>query len=379
MIVLSESFESVKSWLLNSNLVIHEKNDENCGGLYSFFDEDKKEYGFIYPEITGYFLSTLRFLNSIEKNDIYIDYGQKSADWLLSIYDKHGAIIQGIYNQQPKRLSYSFDTAICAKGLLDYYAISNNKKFFEFGKKLIDEIINEAIQSDGSILPYRNLLTNRFEEKKDVWYMQYGCLHIKTVIPILQLYSITKDNKLLEKANLICNSISKFQNSDGSISLHNKGGAINLHTLCYTLEGLLYAFFITKNDQYLHSSILAIDWAINHIAVDGSIELWFESKHRSKAAYPMAQLIRLMILVEKISKSNYKSSYQKLLRSLLNFQAKSSHPNSNGGFYEENYKTLIGWKRRKRINSWTSMFALQAIFWHENQHISFDNSIKYLF
>ena len=174
MIVLSESFESVKAWLLNSNLVIHEKNDENCGGLYSFFDEDKKEYGFIYPEITGYFLSTLRFLNSIEKNDIYIDYGQKSAEWLYSIYDKHGAIIQGIYNQQPKRLSYSFDTAICAKGLLDYYAISNNKKFFEFGKKLIDEIINEAIQSDGSILPYRNLLTNRFEEKKDVWYMQHG-------------------------------------------------------------------------------------------------------------------------------------------------------------------------------------------------------------
>ena len=209
--------------------------------------------------------------------------------------------------------------------------------------------------------------------------MQYGCLHIKSVIPILQLYSITQDNKLLEKANLLCDSVSKFQNSDGSISLHNKGGSINLHTLCYAIEGLLYAFFITKNHQYLQNSIAAINWVIEHIADDGSIELWFESKYRSKAAYPIAQLIRIMILVEKISKNKYKSHYQKLVKYLINFQAKNNISNSNGGFYEENYKTMFGWKRRNRINSWTSMFALQAIFWHEKEHISFDDSIKYLF
>ena len=89
MHILSESFENVKIWLLNSDLIIHDKNDDNCGGLHSFFDEDKKEYGFVYPEITGYFLSTLRFLNSVEKNDLYIEYGQKSAEWLLSIYEKY--------------------------------------------------------------------------------------------------------------------------------------------------------------------------------------------------------------------------------------------------------------------------------------------------
>ena len=379
MHILSESFENVKIWLLSSGLVIRDKNDDNCGGLHSFFDEDKKKYGFVYPEITGYFLSTLRFLNSVEKNDLYIEYGQKSAEWLLSLYEKYGGIIQGIYGQEPKKLSYSFDTAICAKGLLDYYALSNNKQFFEFGKKLVYEIVNETIQPDGSVLPYRNLINNQFEEDKNIWYMQYGCLHIKSAIPILQLYSITKDNKLLEKANLLCNSVSKFQNSDGSISLHNKGGSINLHTLCYAIEGLLYAFFITKNDQYLQNSIAAINWVIEHIADDGSIELWFESKYRSKAAYPVAQLIRLMILVEKISKNEYKSHYQKLVKYLINFQAKNNISNSNGGFYEENYKTMFGWKRRNRINSWTSMFALQAIFWHENEYISFDDSIKYLF
>ena len=43
MHILSESFKNVKTWLLNSNLVIRDKNDDNCGGLHSFFDEDKKQ------------------------------------------------------------------------------------------------------------------------------------------------------------------------------------------------------------------------------------------------------------------------------------------------------------------------------------------------
>ena len=51
-----------------------------------------------------------------------------SSDWLIGIYEKHGSIIQGIKSEKPiSNLSYSFDLAICAKGLLDYYEISSNK------------------------------------------------------------------------------------------------------------------------------------------------------------------------------------------------------------------------------------------------------------
>ena len=73
------------------------------------------------------------------------------------------------------------------------------------------------------------------------------------------------------------------------------------------------------------------------------------------------------------------NAWENLAEPIQMVARKNNISNSNGGFYEENYKTLFGWKRRNRINSWTSMFALQAIFWHENEHISFDDSIKYLF
>lgn len=376
---MSQSFEDVKNWLFNSDLVINDKNDKNCGAVHSYFDESQNKFGFLYPEITGYFLSTLRFLNSIEKNDIYIDYGKKSANWLLSLYDKYGGIIQGIYNLEPKLLSYSFDTAICAKGLLDYYLFSNDKKFLNFAEKLITETIDQSIESDGTIKPYKNLINNNFEENKNVWYMQYGCLHIKTAIPLLQLYSITKDETLLKKSNLICKSIIKFQNFDGNIFLHPGNKITNLHTFCYALEGLLYAYYVTKNKDYLENCINSIHWALKHISDDGSIELWFNSKHRSKAAYPIAQLIRLILLIEKISKNEFKNYKNRLLSFLISFQSSNKNINSKGGFYEEYYKSLFSWKKRRKINSWTSMFALQALFWNENNDVSFENSIEYLY
>lgn len=376
---MSQSFEDVKNWLFNSDLVINDQNNKNCGAVHSYFDESQNKFGFLYPEITGYFLSTLRFLNSIEKNDIYIDYGKKSANWLLSLYDKYGGIIQGVYNLEPKLLSYSFDTAICAKGLLDYYLFSDDKKFLNFAKKLITEIIDQSIESDGTIKPYKNLINNNFEENKNVWYMQYGCFHIKTAIPLLQLYSITKDEKLLKKSNLICKSIIKFQNSDGNIFLHPGNKITNLHTFCYALEGLLYAYYVTKNKDYLENCINSIHWALKHISDDGSIELWFNSKYRSKAAYPIAQLIRLILLIEKISKNEFKNYKNRLLSFLIDFQSSNKNINSKGGFYEEYYKSLFSWKKRKKINSWTSMFALQALFWNENNDISFENSIEYLY
>lgn len=376
---MSQSFEDVKNWLFNSDLVINDQNNKNCGAVHSYFDESQNKFGFLYPEITGYFLSTLRFLNSIEKNDIYIDYGKKSANWLLSLYDKYGGIIQGIHNLEPKLLSYSFDTAICAKGLLDYYLFSNDEKFLNFAKKLITETIDQSIESDGTIKPYKNLINNNFEENKNVWYMQYGCLHIKIAIPLLQLYSITKDETLLKKSNLICKSIIKFQNFDGNIFLHPGNKITNLHTFCYALEGLLYAYYVTKNKDYLENCINSIHWALKHISDDGSIELWFNSKYRSKAAYPIAQLIRLILLIEKISKNEFKNYKNRLLSFLINFQSSNKNINSKGGFYEEYYKSLFSWKKRKKINSWTSMFALQALFWNENNDISFENSIEYIY
>ena len=379
--LLNDAFQQVKSWLMSSGLFISEKNDKNCGGVFSFFDEQNKEFSFLYPEITGYFISALKFLNYVENDEKYLQYAKYSCDWLIQIYEKYGSIIQGIkLNTPTSNFSYSFDSAICAKGLLDYYEISKNPYYLDYAKKILSDLRDKSIQPDGSLMPFKDFTTNQLQESDEVWYKQKACMHIKTAMPFFQINQYVDDD-FLKTGNTICNTLSNFQNSDGSIRLHSNSKIINFHTLCYALEGLVYGYSVTKNEQYLINSEKAVDWCIKQISDDGSIALWFNSEFKSKAAYPIAQFIRILILIDKIHRdSRYRKTAEQLFNFLKTFQASSSSLPINGGFYEEFYKTIFGWKKRLRLNSWTSMFALQAIYWYQNyDNIEFENQIKFLY
>lgn len=378
---LTNSYEKIKNWLLSSGLFVSDVSDKNCGAVHSFYDEKSKRYSFLYPEITGYFISTLRFLDSQIHDEKFSNYAKYSSDWLIKLYDEYGAIIQGINFDLKNNFSYSFDSAICAKGLLDYYEMSQEKIYLDYATKILSDLSHEAISFDGLVKPFKDITTNKYLESDQVWYKKEGCLHIKIAIPYFQLYSISNDEGQLKIASKICDNISNYQNLDGSIKLHKNSQIINLHTLCYALEGLLYGFHVTNNKEYHKSCERAVNWCLNQIDEDGSISLWFNSKYNGKAAYPIAQLIRIMILLDKVNNnSNYKIQTQHLYEFLITLQASNSDPKINGGFYEEFYKSYFGWKKRMRINSWTSMFALQGIYWLENyDNISFENTIKYLY
>lgn len=377
------SFKYLKNWIASSGLQIDDSSDTHFGGVYSSYDEKKQNYDFIYPEITGYYISCMRFLYDIFHDQKYIERAESASFWLMKVNDEYGGIVQGIKNQKNNQLlAYSFDTGICAKGLLDCYEITKNKQFLELSKNLVNWIINEALNDDGTIKPIKNLKSGKFEEDKTMWYKQKGCLHIKTSMPLFHLYYLTKEPLFLEKAELICNTFTKFKTKDESLSLHLDGNLIHLHSLCYALEGLLYAYFFTNNKKYLNVCNNVIDWCAKKIKKDNSIELWFNSNFQhSKTSYAIAQLIRLMILTDRISKDGKNKNNIKNLNSyLLTFEANSTNSKINGGYYEEFFKSFLGWKKRLRINSWGSMFALQALYWTENyESLSFEDSVQYLF
>ncbi len=379
---MSSQFEKVKNWLLNSGLVISNIKHENCGSVHSFYDEQKKEYAFLYPEITGYYLSTLCFLYNKENNEQYKHLAKNSADWLIDLFNKYGGIVQGInHDTSRQKTVYSFDTAICAKGLIDFYLVTGDSKFLDYGKQMCHWLIESALENDGTVKPMKDLQKNEFLENTDVWYKQKGCFAIKTVMPIVQLYKVLKDPKLLKAINLICDTSPIYQNDNGSFSLHANGKIINLHTLCYAVEGLLYAYHLTKNEKYFLSCKAAVNWCTKNIKNNGSVNLWFNSKHNVIASYPIAQLLRIMILLDKLGDNpNFKQQEDKLYKYLISFQASSPNSKIDGGFYEETYKSIFGWKKRLNLNSWASMFSLQALYWYDNyEKIDFEKEIEFLY
>ena len=370
----------LKNWLLDSGLV--EREDDQAGGVHSFYDEKRQEYGFLYPEITGYFISTVRFLHDLEPKGDLVSRARQSAEWLMKINDVYGGIIQGISDQKIKeKFVYPFDVGICIKGILDCYEISKEEKFLNFAKNQAQWLIEEAINEDGTIKPLKNLTTNVFEEDRSVWYKQSGCLHVKTAIPFFQLYQITNQTEYLEKANLICNTFSRYVNNDGSVSIHENSKIIHLHTLCYALEGLMHGYASTKNEEYLNSCTNSAKWCINQISKDGSLNLWFNAKHQqAKTSYHIAQLIRILLVIDSINENKENLQYiEKLYEFLLTLQCSSDDKHADGGFYEEFFHSMFSWKKRQRINSWGSMFAIQAIFWKNNSSKVNLESIKYLY
>lgn len=374
------SIDEITNWINNSGLV--ETTGPNMGGVHSYFDQKKHNFGFLYPEITGYFISTQRFLFNIKNEQSFKTNAENSSNWLIKVFEKFGGIIQGIDTEKSRgNLVYTFDSAICANGILDAYLLTKNEKFLQFSKSICDWIVDETLNSDGTIKPYKNLETNNFEEDISLWYKQTGCLHIKIAMPLAKLYYITNDKKYLEKSSLICNSINNYQNIDGSILLHSNKKTIHMHSLCYALEGLLYNYGITKNSNFLDRCIKCLKWCQNKIS-DNDMMLWHNSNYeKSRTSYHISQLIRLMILTDLENNSHiFDFSIEKLCNFLLSFQIHSKDQKSNGGFYEEYYKTLLGWKIRKRVNSWGTFFALQAIYWKNNKNsISFNNEISFLY
>jgi len=378
---LKESFIQLENWLLNSGIVTSSTNSSDIGGVHSFYDIKHNSFGFLYPEITGYFVDTMYFLYSINKQEKYTKLAEASSNWLIQIFEKFNGIVMGIENNQPtQNLSFVFDTGICSTAMFKCYELTKNKKFLDFGLKLLDWINNGSIQNDGTILPYFNPEKQSFQGSEQVWYKQKGCLNIKTCIPFFRYYKISNSTEYFEIGKKICDSFYLFQRNDGSFSLHLNSTVTNLHTQCYALEGLLYGYFVTNDQKYLDACEKALDWCVENIEHDGSILLWFGNKYKSKASYPIAQLIRLMILFDSVENSSkYKTIVPKLMNFLLTFQAQSTDLHVNGGLFEENKKSLLGWKKNSRINSWGSMFSLQAINWFDNSEKIDFKSIHYLY
>ena len=372
-----EQYEKVKTWLVSSDLCILDKENPNIGAVHSYYDTRNKEYSFLYPEITGYYISTLKFLHAQEKSEKYVEIANLCGSWLMNIHEKYGGIVMGV-GPESRMIDqiFSFDTSICAKGFLDLYEMTDNIKYREFAKKLIDWLVTKCIEEDGTVRPVMDRKSGKFVETS-MWYAQKGCFGIKLCMPLLQ-FGDSQFNKVAVK---ISDTYKKFQNSDGSFALHAGNKSINLHSHSYTLEGLIYAYAKLKDPAYLESCRKGLDWVVNQMNEDGSVYLWTNFNYKSKAAYPIAQLIRLMVLVDRIDNSSkYFVSAKQLTGFLLTLQATEEDPKMKGGFYEEFHKSIVGWKKQHRINSWTSMFALQALDWIENHDkISFENAIKYLY
>lgn len=375
------SLEKARYWLLNSGTYIIEKNDRNYGGLYSYFHyyENKNEH--IYPEVTGYIISLLRYLHSIYGDGRLVELARASGDWLIQLAERYeGTVIIGIENGIDIKQSQSFDLGIVCKGLLDLYELVKDEKYLQYAEKMADTLVN-AMNPDGSVKPmlYSGSDVIRGEGE---WWMESGSFHSKIAMSLLQLFSINNNKKFLEAATKICEWTLTQQQADGSFSVNRYNTSVNLHAHCYTIEALLYAYGSLRRIDFLHAIEKAADWMRRMQAPNGSLWLWYNGGIPGIwPSYAIAQFVRISALLFLINpRQSLLDAAIKSSRFLFGMQASSADAKINGGFYEffSDYDQFN--VKPFAIGSWSTMFAIQAFeFLYRKDAINFDATVMTIF
>jgi len=393
---LEEVIKDTSSWLINSGLQNLDSNRlEVKGGFNSWYDLKNKDYFYAYSEVAGYGISTLLFLSSVYKNNIYLTRAILAAEWLLDkAFHKSGGLKTRYYYDREKApeqydfssgIIHSFDNGMALSGLIELYKVTNEERYYKTAKKVSDLLVDLMQKKDGSLYASYSHKDETFKDNFDKWSTQSGSYHAKVAIGLLKMYEISKDDKYKDAVIKLCNNSLSFQEESGRFISFKKEGDTNLHPHCYSAEGLLFAGLKLKNKIYLDSFAKATTWALDSQMENGGIPSMnvnnrFVGAERSDVLGQVLRLGTIGINLGLIDK-RYEERLSRLASRLISFQHKSDDVRSNGGFvygddinYHENLKS----EKKDHLNSWCTMFALQSLSFYKDyleKKLVFDEDI----
>ncbi len=363
---------TIKNWLLDSGIQNTGKGRHINGGFNSWFSMGKKNYPFIYSEITGYGITTLLFLHETEKNKIYIERAELAAGWILNeaLHTCGGVKARAYYSKNEVNDSYSFekgnifafDTAMVLFGLSNLYKKTKKEKYLEASKKIADFLVRMQ-KGNGQFFAFYNPGSDSFGDIDDKWSNQSGSYHAKIALGLLSIYDTTKKDAYKNSAIKACDSALKFQKEDGRFVTSRKDSTTHQHPHCYSAEGLLYCGLKLGIKKYIDSAIRAIKWSLNSQLENGGMPQIYEQNPARFVEYErtdiLSQVLRLGLLANSCCNPETASikKLERLKNRLLSFQNPDG-PQKGGIFYGSEYDG----KRYKDLNAWCSMFALQALY-----------------
>ena len=371
--VKSCGIEAAKKWILSSG--IQNTVGTNSGGFNSWFDLQDNSYSYVYSEITGYGMTTLLYLGSRFGDDAYLDKAASAADWLISLasHPCGGVKTREYYKQQEGADHYSFDrgniyafdNGMVLYGMINLYKCAKDKKYLEFAQRIADFLINTMIKPDGLLWAIFDSVSGEKEDAPWKWSSQSGSYHAKLAMGFTDLFDVVGDELYKKAAIKLCRASLAFQEESGRFITSRTDGSTHLHPHSYSAEGLLYAGRYFGEVEFIDSAERAVRWALDNQTQDGGIPKKYDGKnfipfYRSDI---LAQILRLGTILCGVGKlsDEYELSLERLKDKLISFQY-SGDESQSGGFL---YGTDLEGTERQHLNSWCTMFALQALMVYE--------------
>lgn len=344
------------NWLTQSG--IQDKN----GGFYAWYRLDSKEYSFLYPEITGYAIQLLCKLHA-QGYSVCLPNAVKAGDWLVANQNKDGSFFckqfSKTVNSQKDESFYTFDAGIISLGLLSLYRHTTNRKYLEAALKTLTLLLNYQ-KTDGSFNAGRS--PNGRIINNEHWSQTSSCHHLKLVIPLLQAYNVTYDDRYFRASKSLLGWGLNLQLNDGRFIQYNNSKQTYTHAHCYAAEGLLgFSSFCDGIDDYLSKRIQsAMNWLLDSQNSDGSFYNWNDSHiERMKVTESVSQALRLFLLASNqgiCNKFEVEQNIEQGFLFLKKMQLLSDDIRVNGGvmYVESNGKKPVD------VCTCSTIFALHA-------------------
>jgi hypothetical protein len=300
------SLELAIQWLLWS-----QKNMKD-GGMGTYYIVDG--WSSSYPETSGYIIPTLYEYLKFEpgkkteiENSILV-----CADWLMSIQKPSGGW-QSAYIAH-NRPEVVFNTGQVLRGLLVAFEISKDQKYLESLIKASDWLV-QTQEENGSWIKTAFMNEPRVYDS----YVAH---------PLIMVYEITKNENYKRAATKNLDWILSqqemngwFNNADNTIKHNSKP---ILHTISYTIDGLINSGIILNDEKYIDAGKKAADRLLTLLNENKYLDGRFD-KHWLGSEYMIctgcAQISIIWSLLFKLTKQEkYQDAVKKINDQLVFIQ-----------------------------------------------------------
>lgn len=342
----SAAAEEAINWLVQSG--IQDSEGAFASGL-------NREYGYRYPEVTGYGITLLCKQWRLTGDERLGFSARKAVKWLLG-HARRGfgfACRQERDGQWLEEL-WSFDIGMIINALVAYYEVTGERMPLDVAIHAARWLTTEARRPSGELVPRFSISYGPIPDG-DRWSTRAGPHQAKVVLGLLRLARVTGDEYLIETARQLCHRVLRYQDLDGRFITDLATGETYIHAHCYAVEGLAGYAFISGDEKILRAATKAVDWLRSIVRPDGGVPCSYDGRNanQEERSDSTAQTLRLLILLK-----NMDEIAHLVAKRLLTFQCRESSKARRGGF---RYSSLRSGPEAD-LTTHGTMFAAQALY-----------------
>ena len=264
-----------------------------------------------YPETTGYIITSLLEYAQIDGDEEITEAALKMASWEVQIQMKSGAVQANQLCDAEKQVAAAFNTGMVLGGWSAAYRLSRNQDYLKAGQRAGDFLVNDMdehgyLQSQSKSIAFFPVKT-------------YTCL---CAWPLCRLSEDVGDDHYQAAAIRIIEAVLKQQKANGWFANNclSRPEAPLLHTIGYTLQGILEVGISVKRDDFVNAAIRGVDPLIAQLNSSGFLPGRFYSDWRPAAfSSCLTGSAQIAVICYRLFEHTGAVKYRVAADSLLNF------------------------------------------------------------